>query len=112
MASERDRQMAEFAGVVESWGGRNLVRCYSTVGTRGDVDFMIWQVSYELEDIQTDGGRAAGDGAGWVSHHAVLVSLDDEELGVRREVRRTGRGPGHAARAGAGCAHDTCSSTR
>jgi chlorite dismutase len=49
---ERERQLAEFAAIVESWGKRNLVRCYSTMGTRGDTDFMIWQVSYELEDIQ------------------------------------------------------------
>jgi chlorite dismutase len=56
----RERQMAEFADVVDSWSGRNLIRCYSTVGTRGDVDFMIWQVSYDLEDIQHMAGELFG----------------------------------------------------
>src|SRR5690349_15370584 len=33
---DRDRQRAEFQAVVEAWAGRTMVRCYSTVGTRGD----------------------------------------------------------------------------
>ena len=57
---ERELQIAEFAGIVESWAGRNLVRCYSTMGTRGDTDFMIWQVSYELDDIQGMAGELMG----------------------------------------------------
>ena len=50
--AERERQLREFADVVDAWRGRNLIRTYSTIGTRGDTDFMIWQVSYDLEDIQ------------------------------------------------------------
>lgn len=57
---DRDAQIAEFAGVVESWASRNLIRCYSTMGTRGDVDFMIWQVSYELEELQQMAGELLG----------------------------------------------------
>ena len=49
---ERDRHRAEFAAVVNNWAEDNLVRCYSTVGTRGDADFMVWQVSYDLADVQ------------------------------------------------------------
>lgn len=48
----RESQLAEFAAVIEDWSHRNLIRCYSTMGTRGDTDFMIWQVSYDLGDIQ------------------------------------------------------------
>lgn len=62
--AERDRQIGAFAGVVEEWSGRNLVRCYSTVGTRGDVDFMVWQVSYELDDIQRMAGELLGTALG------------------------------------------------
>lgn len=60
----RERQMAEFAAVVESWERRNLIRCYSTVGTRGDTDFMIWQVSYDLADIQQMAGELLGTALG------------------------------------------------
>jgi chlorite dismutase len=63
-AIDRDAQIAELAEVVESWASRNLIRCYSTVGTRGDVDFMIWQVSYELEDLQQMAGELLGTALG------------------------------------------------
>jgi chlorite dismutase len=63
-ASERERQIAELAEVVEGWSGRNLIRTYSTMGTRGDTDFMIWQVSYELEDIQRLAGELLGTALG------------------------------------------------
>ena len=59
-ADERERQMAEFGAVLESWSERNLIRCYSTIGTRGDADFMVWQVSYELDDIQRLAGELLG----------------------------------------------------
>ena len=61
---ERQRQIDELAAVVQSWEGRNLVRCYSTVGMRGDTDFMIWQVSYEIEEIQQMAGELLGTALG------------------------------------------------
>jgi chlorite dismutase len=61
---ERERQITEFAAVVASWAERNLVRCYSTMGTRGDTDFMIWQVSYDLEDVQRMAGELLGTDLG------------------------------------------------
>ena len=63
-AGERERQIAELVAVVESWARRNLVRCYSTIGTRGDTDFMIWQVSYEIEEIQQMAGELLGTALG------------------------------------------------
>ena len=61
---DRARQMSGFAAVVEAWSERNLVRCYSTIGTRGDTDFMVWQVSYELDDIQLMAGELLGTALG------------------------------------------------
>ncbi len=73
---ERDRQKEEFHAVVEEWAGRNLVRCYSTVGTRGDTDFMIWQVSYELDDIQRMSGELMGTSiAGWLTTPYSYLSM-------------------------------------
>ncbi len=62
--AERERQIAQLSTVVESWATRNLVRCYSTLGTRGDTDFMVWQVSYELDDIQRMAGEILGTAMG------------------------------------------------
>lgn len=61
---ERARQTAEFAGVIASWAARTLVRCYSTVGTRGDCDMMVWHVSYDLDDIQAMVGELYGTALG------------------------------------------------
>ena len=75
-AETRDRQKAAFASVIEEWAGKNLIRCYSTVGTRGDVDFMVWQVSYELGDIQQMQAELMGsDLAGWLSTPFSYLSM-------------------------------------
>ena len=37
---------------VEAFGDRLLIRSYSLMGMRGDVDFLLWQVGDRLEDIQ------------------------------------------------------------
>jgi len=64
----RDRQKAEFRDVIEEWSERNLIRCYSTMGTRGDVDFLVWQVSYDLDDLQRMAGELLGtELAGWLT---------------------------------------------
>ena len=72
----RERQKAEFAGLVESWAERNLVRCYSTAGTRGDVDFLVWQVSYDLADIQAMNAELMGtDLAGYLDSPFSYLSM-------------------------------------
>src|SRR5581483_3316342 len=53
--SERDKQAGrqEFDEVVRKAGERmEVLRSYSTVGTRGDCDFLLWQVSYDMNDVQ------------------------------------------------------------
>ncbi|MDG6974903.1 MAG: chlorite dismutase family protein [Nitrososphaerota archaeon] len=51
--SESKRKGAEeFLGVLERYSGSVDLRCYSLVGTRGDVDFMIWIVSDDLARVQ------------------------------------------------------------
>lgn len=82
-AHARDRQKAEFQSVVEDWAGRNLVRCYSTVGTRGDVDFMTWQVSYELSDIQRMHSELMGtELAGWLTTPSSYLSMTKHSIYV------------------------------
>ena len=73
---ERDQQKAEFRAVVEAWAERGMVRCYSTIGTRGDTDFMVWQVSYELADIQTMMSELLGTAlAGWLTTPFSYLSM-------------------------------------
>lgn len=73
---EQDEQRGEFQRVVETWAEKNLIRCYSTMGTRGDADFMIWQISYELEDLQRMAGELMGTTlGGWLSTPYSYLSM-------------------------------------
>jgi chlorite dismutase len=82
---ERERQITEFAGMVESWAERNLVRCYSTMGTRGDSDFMVWQVSYDLEDVQRMAGELHGTAlAGYLTTPYSYLSMTKHSAYVEK----------------------------
>ena len=48
-AGERQEQKREFAAVADEFASRLALRSYSTVGTRGDCDFMLWAISPTLE---------------------------------------------------------------
>ena len=49
---EREKGKRQFQSVVEEFAGPLSIRSYSTVGIRGDVDFMLWLLSWELDSIQ------------------------------------------------------------
>ncbi len=74
--AERDRQKAELRDLIQDWEGRNLIRTYSTIGTRGDVDFLIWQVSHELSDIQQMTSEVLGTAlGGWLTTPFSYLSM-------------------------------------
>jgi chlorite dismutase len=74
--TERDRHKRQFSDLVEAWRDRNLIRTYSTIGTRGDVDFMIWQVSTDLADIQRMASELWGTLlAGWLTTPYSYLSM-------------------------------------
>ena len=49
---ERKRGKCHFIDVVKSYEPDMLVIPYSLVGIRGDCDFMLWRISYNLMDFQ------------------------------------------------------------
>ena len=48
---ERQDSKAQFAEVLGEFSDRVSLSSYSLVGTRGDVDFLLWKVSESLEAI-------------------------------------------------------------
>ena len=48
---ERDHSKNQFAEVVAEFADRITLGSYSLVGTRADVDFMLWEISPTLEAI-------------------------------------------------------------
>ena len=57
--SDREHGKKEFQGVVDQYtkDERLMALSYSTVGTRGDCDFMMWRISYSLETLQEFTGK-------------------------------------------------------
>ena len=47
--ADRERSKSEFAAVVDEFGSQISINSYSLLGTRGDVDFLLWKVSPSLE---------------------------------------------------------------
>lgn len=80
---ERKKGKAEFAAVVEDFASRIMVRAYTLFGIRGDVDFMLWKVSYELEDFQRMASSLAQTGLGkWLTVPYSYLSMTKRSVYV------------------------------
>jgi chlorite dismutase len=81
----QDQQIEELVAVVGRWSDRNMVRTYSTVGTRADTHFMIWQVSYELSDIHAMATELLGcDISAWLEQPHSYLSMTKHSQYVER----------------------------
>lgn len=49
---ERERGKEEFLQAVEERRSQMLLRSFSLLGLRADADFMLWRISYDLEDFE------------------------------------------------------------
>jgi chlorite dismutase len=49
---EREAGKQAFEAAVDSFSDMLQVRSYSTVGMRGDIDFLLWQIAETLDDVQ------------------------------------------------------------
>jgi len=61
---ERKRGKSELIEVVKSFEPDMLVICYSMVGIRGDCDFMLWRISYDLTAFQEMTAKMFSTGLG------------------------------------------------
>jgi chlorite dismutase len=59
-ADQRAAMKQELVDVLEAFAERMMIRVYSTVGTRGDCDLMLWTVSDRLEEFQELTSRLFG----------------------------------------------------
>ena len=60
----RTQGKQEFLRAVEDYNGKVLVVPYSTIGIRGDCDFMLWRISYDLDLLQDMGSKILASGLG------------------------------------------------
>ena len=99
----REQDKADFACAVEEAADDMIVRSYSTVGIRGDVDLLLWNASNDLDVIQKYGSRLLNMGIGrWATQPYCYLAMtknsqyiDPHEKGApegrRLVVRPSGR---------------------
>src|SRR5579883_3404240 len=63
-AEQRQADKEEFAKVVESFRGRAVIVPFSLVGIRGDVDFLLWRIAFDLETLQEMTAKLLATGLG------------------------------------------------
>src|SRR5919108_5265231 len=51
-AETRQQGKEELMRIFEEYSERSLMRSFSLYGLRSDCDFMLWQASYAIEDLQ------------------------------------------------------------
>lgn len=61
---ERERGKAEFARAVEESADEMMVRCYTLVGIRGDVDLLLWNAAPDISLLQKHGSAILKTGMG------------------------------------------------
>ena len=52
-SNQRRLGKEQFASIVEDFGETHLIRSYSLVGIRGDSDFLLWNITRRLEELQS-----------------------------------------------------------
>lgn len=51
-SEQRERGKQQLLQIVEQYGAQGLVRAYSLFGLRADCDFLVWQATYDTNDLQ------------------------------------------------------------
>jgi chlorite dismutase len=100
---QKQADKAAFAAAVEEAADEMMVRCYTTVGIRGDVDLLLWNATEDLDLFQKHGSRLLNTGIGkWATQPYCYLSMtknsqykDPTERGApegrRLVVKPTGR---------------------
>ncbi|GDX41365.1 hypothetical protein LBMAG21_16570 [Armatimonadota bacterium] len=100
---QRERDKAELASAVEESADAMLVRSYSLVGIRGDVDLLLWNASPEIDLFQKHGSAILNTSMGrWATQPYCYLAMTknsqykdptegDAPEGRRLVIRPTGR---------------------
>jgi len=72
----RARDKAEFAAAVEEAADDMMVRSYSLVGIRGDVDLLLWNATDDTDQLQKHGSKLLNTGIGkWAVQPYVYLAM-------------------------------------
>ena len=49
----REAGVHELAEVIETWKNKIMIYPYTTFGVRAETDFLLWRITYEMDDFET-----------------------------------------------------------
>ena len=79
---EKSQGRGQFLAILDEFSDRMMVKSYSTVGTRGDADLLIWNACDQLEPIQQLTSALLSTGLGLPPGDAVFLPCDDPEVDI------------------------------
>jgi len=84
---ERDAGKQEFIRAIDEYKGKIIVVPYTTMGIRGDCDFMLWRIGYELELFQEMSSKMLATGLGrYLSTPYSYLSMTKRSVYVDQHV--------------------------
>ncbi len=90
---ERNAARQQFASIVQRFAQQNILKSYSLVGIRGDVDFMLWTASKRLEDFQEFTSSMLSSSLGKyldIPYSYLAITRQSEYLGGHRHEGQEG----------------------
>jgi chlorite dismutase len=104
-SAERTEHKAAFAAVLDRWNkpGEFVSITYSTIGTRGDVDFCVWTIGYEIAELNRMRSELMATPLGgyletphnflaMTKRSVYQIDRDDEGMNSKAESEGEGRG--------------------
>lgn len=92
--AERKAAGEQFVELIKGWSERDdfILRTYSLVGVRGDVDFMLWRICKDLGEFQRMQAQMNGSALGaWLTQPYNYLSMQKRSQYVNR-VQGSGHG--------------------
>ncbi len=87
-AEERRQGKRELVQVFEEQSERSLMRSFSLFGLRSDCDFMLWQATYAVEDLQGVSSRIRRSPLGpYLSESHAFLSMTKRSVYVGKNAR-------------------------
>lgn len=84
----RERGKQQVKDIVREYGEHALIRTYGLYGLRSDCDFMIWQATYDIEDLRTLSSQIRRSAMGpYLSETRAFLSMTKRSVYVGKNAR-------------------------
>jgi chlorite dismutase len=87
-AEVRAQGKREFMAIFAEWADRSLMRSFALYGLSSDCDFMLWQATYAVEDLQAVSSRSRRSAMGpYLTETHAFLSMTKRSVYVGKNAR-------------------------